>query len=368
MSRPKSNHLTKRADGRFRCYYNGKQFMGRTEPEAKAKREQYKKSLLSGPRKDQQSVSQYAAYWLPIHKADVKESTYNVYVSILNRTIEPIAGAALADVTTDHISEIFSSMRGMSASYIHKARILLSAVFQSAVDAGYISKNPVTAPSIKPPKGTKGTHRVITSEERSLIMSTPHRMQFPALIMLYCGLRRGEVLALTADDIQNDTLTVSKAVSFISNKPIISEPKTEAGKRTVPIPEIILPYLSGLSGPIAKSASGQPMTEQAFMRGWESYLHTLTKAAGHPISFRPHDLRVSYCTMLFNLKIDMHQAIIWMGHADEKMILRVYDKPGPERAEEAKKRLNSAITVQKTVQPEVEPPETLVPQRLSVSD
>lgn len=350
MPRPKTHHLTKRSDGRYRCYYGDKQFMGNTEAEAIAKREEYKRQLASGPRPDQQSVSQYTSYWLPIHKSDVKGATYNVYASILNRVLSPIGDLSLSEVTTDHIAELFAALNGMSASYIHKSRILLTAVFQSAVDAGYIPRNPVTAPSIKPPKGTKGTHRAITEEERSLILSVSHRLQIPALIMLYCGLRRGELLALTADDIQEDTLTVSKAVFFVSNKPIISAPKTEAGKRSIPIPSIILPYLSGLSGPIAKSAKGEPMTEQAFMRGWESYLHTLTKAAGHPIAIRPHDLRHSYCTMLRDAGIDMHQAIIWMGHADEKMILRIYDHPGTARAEESKNRLNQALTVQKTVQ------------------
>lgn len=74
------------------------------------------------------------------------------------------------------------------------------------------------------------------------------------------------------------------------------------------------------------------MTDTAFRRAWDSYLLHLSRAAGHPVSIRPHDLRITYCTMLKNAGVDMKQAMIWMGHADEKMILRVYDRPGDYRA------------------------------------
>ena len=168
-------------------------------------------------------------------------------------------------------------------------------------------------------------------------------MQLPALVMLYCGLRRGEVLALTADDIHGDELTVSKAVTFSGNKPVTGSTKTAAGNRRVPVPSILRPFLADLSGPVAKGATGRPMTEQAYQRGWESYQHALSAAAGHPVSIRAHDLRHSYCTMLRDAGVDMHQAIIWMGHADEKMILRIYDHPGHARETEAKNRLNSLI-------------------------
>ena len=43
-------------------------------------------------------------------------------------------------------------------------------------------------------------------------------------------------------------------------------------------------------------------------------------------------IRHTYCTMLRDAGVDMKQAMIWMEHADEKMILRVYDHAGDARA------------------------------------
>lgn len=352
MPRQKKQRLAVRADGRYKCSYHGHQFYGRDSDEAIAKREAFKQEEAREDylRTDQQTVGDYAAYWLPIHKADVRPNTLKAYQSILAHVLKPIADKKLCEVTSDDIAEMFAALRDKSASYIHKARILTTDIFQSAADAHYLRRSPCTASSLRTPKGTRGTHRAITEEERRLILTTAHRMQLPALVMLYCGLRRGEVLALTAKDIKGDMLTVSKAVTFSGNKPVTGSPKTEASMRRVPIPSILRPYLAGLSGHVAKGADGRPMTEQAYQRGWESYNKALAAAAGHPISIRAHDLRHSYCTMLRDAGVDMHQAIIWMGHADEKMILRIYDHPGTTREEEAKNRLNTLIQVQTEVQ------------------
>lgn len=345
MPRQKRQRLKKRPDGRYRCVYHGIAFYGYTEDEALDAREEYKRQEAAGEyvRKNSQTVEEYADYWLPIHKGDVKQTTYNAYKSLLKNILPPIAGILLKDVSSDDISELYASLNKKSASYIHKAKILISAIFDSAVDAGYIPKNPCRAQSVKPPKGTRGSHRAVTEDERTLILSTPHRMQLAALIMLYCGLRRGEVLALKSSDIHGDSLTVSRSVYYVSNQPIVSAPKSHAGIRTVPIPSVLRPFLSDLRGFVYPGGNNTPATEQAFSRGWEAYRKALSAAAGHPVDIRPHDLRHSYCTMLRDAGVDMKQAMLWMGHADEKMILRIYDHVTDSRTAQSIQMLESHL-------------------------
>lgn len=352
MPRPKKQVLKQRADGRWCCKYKGIQFMSAiSSDDAIAQRDEYKRREALGERNRQRAtLGEYAADWLPVHKAGVKQTTYNGYVSILETVIAPAASMPLEQLTTDDIARLYAHLVRKSASYIHKAKILLTAILDSAVDAGYILKNPCRAASVKPPKGEAGTHRAITDEERALILSTPHRMQLAALLMLFCGLRRGEALAITSSDLSGDMLTVSRAVYFVGNRPMISTPKTAAGIRAVPVPPVLRPFLADLTGLAAKGSNGSYMTEQAYQRGWESYQLALTKAAGHPVSIRAHDLRHTYCTMLRDAGVDIHQAIIWMGHADEKMILRVYDHPGKSREKQAKMLLNSAFGMQNGMQ------------------
>jgi len=348
MPRQKKQRLKRRKDGRYCCKADGIQFMAWTEDEALDARDKYRELKKQGVTNSSTPLLTYADSWIKSHKAGVKKTTYNAYVSILNKVLEPIQDVAISDVTPDSISKAFAALAGKSASYIRKARILLSEIMDAAVDSGYLIRNPVHAQSVKPPKGTEGSHRALTKEETDLIKSTPHRMQVPAMIMLYCGLRRGEVLALTADDI-GSTISVNKAVSYVSNQPIVSGPKSTSGIRVVPVPFVLKPYLKGLSGHVCGGGE-DPITEQAWQRAWENYMRVLSKAAGHEISFRAHDLRHTYCTMLRDAGVDMHQALIWMGHANEKMILKIYDHPGKSREKTAKTAFEDQIRMQSGMQ------------------
>lgn len=346
MPRPKKQHLKQRTDGRYCCKYKGIQFFGRTEDEALKARDEYKAAHppeIIPPKvlKGQQTFSEYAEWWLPVYKAGVRGNTYQSYKSLITRNFVPIEDIRLADITPDDIAVCYSRLVGKSASYIAKVRILLTEILNSAVDSGYITKNPALARSVRPPKGPSGTHRAITEFERNIILSTPHRMQLPALLMLYAGIRRGELLALRSENIKNGYIYIHRAVSFTGNTPVLSPPKNDASIRKVPLLSFLNPYLQNINGYVCPSASGSLMTETAFKRAWQSYMHALSTAAKTKISIRPHDLRHSYCTMLRDSGVDIHQAILWMGHTDEKMILAIYDHPGQNREEDCKTRLET---------------------------
>lgn len=356
MPRPKKQKLKRRKDGRYCCRYHGMQFMGNSEDEALEAREAYKRAEAVGAviRSAQMTVSEYADYWLSVHKKSVKASTFNGYTSILSNAITPIADRQLDTLNSDDIAETYAALTGKSASYIHKAQNLIRAMLDSATDAQYIYKNPARASSVTVPKGKRGTHRAISKAERNLIDHTPHRMQIAALIMLYCGLRRGELLGLQAQDIQGETLTVSRAVYYVSNQPMLSDTKTEHSRRAVPAPDFILAKLPKMRRDcFILTGTRKPMTEQVFTRAWANY----NKALG--ISVRCHDLRASYATWLRDLGVEMHQAILWMGHADEKMILHIYDHPGEERETAAKNLLKTAFRMQNDMQPTPEVPKSV---------
>lgn len=383
MPRIKKQHLKRRPDGRYACRYKDQFFYGETEDEALAAREEFKRQEKEGTfiKRQSYSVGGYASEWLPIHKGSVKPSTYNSYGSVLQTILAPIQHLYLSEITTDDVSAAYASLIGKSASYIHKAKLLLTEIFDSAVDAGLMKRNPCRASSVKAPKGEKGSHRALTSEEMALVQFTPHKMQAAAMVMLYAGFRRGEVLALGSEDIDNKRgmLTVSHAVCFDGNKPILSSTKSSAGLRSVPIPSILRPFLGDVSGYLL-SNDGELYTEQAFQRGWESYMDALSRAANGGISrrwwgktkehkailasggtlppykeirFRPHDLRHTFCTMLRDAGVDIHQAMIWMGHADEKLILRIYDHPGQGREIASKNAYEALIRSQNGSQKQV---------------
>ena len=356
MPRTKKQRLKRRADGRYKCVYAGIQFYGLTEDEALQKRDEYKRREAAGiHQQSDPTVSEYASKWLPLHKAGVSSKCYNDYAKQLEALCSIIGSNKIRLVTVDDAALVWSHYAGYSASTVKRARMLYVALFDTAIENDLCRKNPFRAKYAQPPKAPSGSHRALTDEEITLVLTTPHRMQTAALVMLYAGLRRGEVMALSMQDIDltAGTITINKAVRFDGNRPVITSPKTTAGIRTVPILSVLRPFLSGRVGLLLSTQKGGIMTDTAFRRCWESYLLHLSRAAGHPFSIRPHDLRHTYCTLLRDSGVDMKQAMIWMGHADEKMILHVYDHVSEKRTQ------NSIDQIEKTllkVQKEVQSP------------
>ena len=358
MPRQKKQHLKRRKDGRYCAVYHGIQFMGNTEDEALQARENYKqaeKSVSSG--QEIPFFSDYAMKWLSSYKAHLTTGPYNQHVRNLNKWIEHIGNKPITNYTPSDVSKYYQLFAGMSAATIHSARDTIKGVFKAAFADDIIEKDP--SANITPPKGTKGTHRAILPEERMLIHETEHRLRPAVMAMLYAGLRRGEVMALDVDrdvNFQKKTLTVREAVRFARNgRPIICRPKTEAGIRTVPLMDILARELKDKHGLLCPSSTGELMTVSAWKRAWDSYIYALgeqyngcqrrwSKAAWIPVNIRSHDLRHSYCTMLFELGIDLKTAMLWMGHADQSMTMQIYTHLTEQRRKEAENTLRNAET------------------------
>lgn len=332
--------LTQRSDGRYRCKYKGRAFYGATQREAQQKRDEYRRLVESGIKAENAglTVRQYAGRWLQTHKASVSDKTYNDYAKQLNALLAVVGSVRMTDVTPDDIKEVFSThYLNYSASTIHRARMLYVSMFDAAIDSGCARTNPCRSKNAQPHKGTSGSHRSITDYERQLILTTPHRFRLGALVMLYAGLRRGEALALRRSDIDMDAkqIHVTKAIRYESNQPIIDTPKTKTSVRNVPLLSQLADEIPDSCDYLMPSATGLPCTEMAFKRGWDSYLTALSEKAGREVNIRPHDLRHSYCTMLRDSGVEMKLAMQWMGHADEKMILRIYDHITTKRIEKS---------------------------------
>lgn len=325
---PPRKSLKQRPDGRYACKYKGRFFYGTTSKEAYAARDAFIRREASGQRLVRAvTVRDYAVRWLPLYKADVSVKCYNDYAKQLEALFPVIGDKLLSAVTVDDVAAVWQHFLGYSASTIHRAHMLYKDLFNTAIENDLCIKNPFKSKLAQPPSGSAGSHRALEDDEVSLILRVPHRFQLAALVMLYAGLRRGEVLALSSDDIdlRAGVIRVDKAVRFESNQPLLVDPKTSAGHRTVPVLSPLRPFLEHHSGLICPSASGTVMSESAFDRAYQSWLTALSAAAGHPVRIRCHDLRHTYCTMIISAGVTIKQAMAWLGHADEKMILRVYD-------------------------------------------
>lgn len=363
----------RRKDGRYAVKYKGKTFYAYSPDEALQARKDYIKAEEAGRLLARElTVKEYAQKWLPLYKSSVSEKCYNDYAKQIDALFPYIGHKLLSQVTVDDAAAVWQHYAGYSASTIKRAKMLYIALFDTAIENDLCRKNPFKSKFTQPPRGTVGSHRSLTESEIDLIVSTPHRFQLAVLVMLFAGLRRGEVLALSSDDIdlKHNIIHVNKAIRYDSNQPIDADPKTAAGIRDVPILSTLRPFLKNHKGLIAPSKFGVTMSEVAFRNAWNDWCNHMELVMNNckqkrwyflsadyrlrdpkrydriqyllakgkydeaeklryqdwkTWNVRPHDLRHTYCTMLVDAGVPLKQAMAWLGHADEKMILRVYD-------------------------------------------
>ncbi len=359
--------LTKRADGRYRVKYQDRYFYGTTQAEAMRKRDEYKQAQRDGLQVHCPTVSAYAVEWLPAHKRTVSIKCYNDYAKQLDALCSVLGKYPLSSVTPTDIKGVYSDKYADYSGYtIKRAKMIFTALFDSAVADGYIRVNPCRNKTARPHKGKEGTHRELTGEEDAILLAVDHPLRPAVMLMRYAGLRRGEALALnvTRDvDFERGLIHVRRAIAYTSNQPIVKKPKTEAGARTVPLFDILRHEIDGIDGYIAKAKRNKGiMSESAFRSAWASYLRAvechingytqkrwygntredkaiITAGGKLPpwktFDIRPHDLRHSFCTMLRDAGVDMHLTMEWMGHGDEKMILKIYDHVNENRRQKA---------------------------------
>lgn len=124
--------------------------------------------------------------------------------------------------------------------------------------------------------------RALTDEEQGWIWDTPHRGQAVAVIMMLSGLRRGELAALTWNDVdlKGRTITVSKTMEYPANQPpkLRLLTKSAAGMRTVNIPQRLADYMARMphdNALVIHTTQGKVMTATAWEALWKSYMRLL---------------------------------------------------------------------------------------------
>lgn len=387
MPREKKNKIRK--DKRFRRVYHGIQFYSSiSDEDAKAKRDEYIRNEQRGFLK-RQTVSEYALPWLKrsYPKGSVADSTYTGLAIHLQHLIDQIGNKLVSEIIPSDIKQIYADQySGLSNSYIRSAKQLYCSLFDSAQADGLIAFNPARDKSAKPIKGTKPKERILTNQERTWIetLCTDHRAHPAVMCMLYAGLRPQECKALKIDrdvDFENDIITVRSTAHLDGQKYAFNDDmKTEWSTRRIPLFPPLKRVLNGKKGYLITSAHGKPVTIQTWKTAWRSYLFNMETAI-NGISKRwygktnvqkkladegilsdwiefdivPYTLRHAFCAFCRDNNVDINTCRRWMGHADAKMILKVYDSVSDDREKNEREKIEKRwIQVQNEVQPQNE--------------
>lgn len=237
---------------------------------------------------ERDTFEQWKDNWLKIKKSEISDKKYKSYEYRLKRA-ESLYPFQITKIRTMDIQNIITDNTSELSEYtLTSMKNIISQILQLAVDNRVMDYNPATAvkiPKIK--KCSSEKRRALTDDEQKWVIDTPHRAQRAAMIMMYAGLRRGELIPLLWKDInlKNKTITVNKSVESVAGKLIVKdETKSEAGIRTVYIPQALVAYLSNQELDnnmlVCPDTKGRMMSDNAWKRLWESYIAELNLKYG----------------------------------------------------------------------------------------
>lgn len=247
----------------------------------------------------------------------------------------------------------------LSVPRINKITGEFKSIFEYADKFYNIKCNPVrTVGFIKETAPVKNIMQIWTPDEFNQFIETCKSdiLEYTLFNLLYyTGLRKGEALALSWDDI--DTLTkrlcVSKTISQKHKEKnstyTITSPKTSKGSRTIDLPEKIISLLNKYKQWQIKDCPD--LTNQGFIFGGkkpisqtslERYKNKKCKEAGVR-QIRIHDLRHSHASLLINMGITPLFISERLGHRDVSTTLDVYSHLFPSNQREIVNKLDALI-------------------------
>ena len=268
------------------------------------------------------SLEAFTELYIRDVKNRLKENTWLTKEHIIRTKILPFFGKLkISEISTKEIITWQNEMlayrdekkKPYSQTYLKTLHNQLSAIFNHAVRYYELRSNPATK------VGNMGSeeHKEMlfwTKEEYKKfsfeMMDKP--VSFYAFEMLYwCGIREGELLALTAVDFNFDkeTVTINKSYQRLHGEDVITTPKTKKSNRTIKMPHFLCEEMQEYLGMLY----GLKKKDRIFTVT-KSYLHHEmdrgAKAAGVK-RIRIHDLRhpyVKHTTKIFSLRLMGFQA------------------------------------------------------------
>jgi integrase len=175
----------------------------------------------------------------------------------------------------------------------------------------------------------------------TVAMETP-RAYYPYEVLYWCGLRIGELLALSYSDIDFDrkTIRINKSYQKLKGQEYITDPKTPKSKRVISIPDNLCDKLKEYMG----LQYGYKMSDRMFHVS-KSYLANHLKMIAENAgvkSIRVHDLRHSHVSLLIELGFSAIAIAERVGHESIEITLR-YAHLFPTKQIEMADKLNDEM-------------------------
>lgn len=243
---------------------------GRTRADVRDKLDKARRRLESGgPVKDStRTLADWMTHWraTTLAASDRKSSTKELYGNLSRRHLEvdPFGAIRLDKIKPSDVEGLVLALRAktkpgrankaspnptpvraLSDATIRQIYTVLRAGLDGAVRDGLLAKNPAAA--VKRPGVARREARHVEAVDVTKLLLCAEGLRYRDALVLIAstGMRRGEALALNWSDIDLDTrtLAVRGTLGRVGGELIVTEPKTDRSRRSVPLPASLVTML-----------------------------------------------------------------------------------------------------------------------------
>lgn len=182
---------------------------------------------------------------------------------------------------------------------------------------------PKFAPGIQLPQKEKKEIYIPTKAELKILLDKSKGTGYylPILLAATCGMRAGEICALTSEDIHDNKINVNKSIVCDENGQwLIKQPKSYAGYRSIDMPDIVKCEIKNIKGKIVR------YNPHSLSTGFRKLLTDNSL----PL-FNFHALRHFYVSELFDMGLPEKYIIAQVGHSSASITKAVYDHLSAEK-------------------------------------
>lgn len=294
------------------------------------------------------TIASFLTTWIDdVLPGTVARTTEDSYRYIVDHYLVPKLGRKrLVSLTARDVALMLRALEadGLSPNTRRLARSVLRRAIRYAEQEGMVARNVAAiADGVKVP-APEG--RAMTAEQARQLLThlQGHRLEAPVTVAML-GLRRGELLGLTWDDLDLDAtparLTVRRALKRIRGIGlVVEEPKTRQSRRTIHVPAPVVEVLRRhrQRQVTERLAAGSAWTaeplgydfifrteggEQLDPDNFRNALYRATEAAGIG-RWSPHALRHSSATLMLAAGVPLEVISEVLGHSSIRVTSDIY--------------------------------------------
>ncbi|KAB1947653.1 tyrosine-type recombinase/integrase [Brevibacterium linens] len=342
-------NIQKRPNGKWRARfrdYQGKEhsrhFSRRVNAQAWINEQEHSKrsGTLLDPAKGRVSVGEWCDQWLEGYQTN-RVGTVRQARTHLKRIKAAFGDRPIGALRPSEVKAWVSGLKaeGLAESTVYALHSRLAQVMQDAVLDGVLGKSPVskrTAPA------AGGQRPFVPTTEQVWAMHDALPVNYrPALLLgAFAGLRAGEICGLRVGDVDFLRGTITPAQQY-KGSPL----KTRGSESGIPVARELITdlsqYVTGDSAQVLmRNDYGRPVAPVTLQHAWKDVRRTIE---GMPESFRIHDLRHYYASLLISQGLDIKTVQKCLRHGSAKTTLDVYGHIWPDKDESARAATSSVF-------------------------